>query len=288
MQRLEMRGFRLGPRTAMGACVPALAALPLPLGSQAADAPRPKAPAATARPGRERAVGASSQGLEFMIPKAVLDVFGSPVIFSGILSGTGAANHGVVMQASPYPFLAPFANIGTPGVTGRLGRFSFRISKITANTQLRMATVDPVPVYSRVVMLDVAVRVSFGARSSAGRGLVLLHGTVTPAVRGAKVYFQVLQPVRARETERARSYVSEFVTPVKDGNRKFSRFSLLVRVRKSGRYRAFVKVPPGLVVSGASAATIVLHAAPADRTKCTRPARAQACVRTRRRSAHGR
>jgi hypothetical protein len=102
------------------------------------------------------------------------------------------------------------------------------------------------------------------------------------------VYFQVLQPVRARETERARSYVSEFVTPVRDGNRKFSRFSLLVRVRKSGRYRAFVKVAPGLVVSGSSAATIVLHAAPAGRTKCTWPARAQACVRTRRGSAHGR
>jgi hypothetical protein len=217
-----------------------------------------------------------------------LDVFGSPVIFRGILSGIGAANHRVVMQASPYPFLQPFANIGTPGVTGPLGRFSFRISKITANTQLRMATVDPVPVYSRVVMLDVAVRVSFSARSKGGPGLVLLHGTVTPAVKGAKVYFQLLAPARTRKTERARSYVSEFATPVKDANQKFSRFSLLVRVRKSGRYRAFVKVPAGLVVSGSSAGTIALHAAPAGRTKCARPARVQACVRTRRGSAHGR
>jgi hypothetical protein len=283
-----MRGFSLGPRIAMGACVPALAALSLPVSPEVADAPRPKAPAASARLGRERAFGAMSQALEFMIPKTVLDVFGSPVIFSGTLSGIGAANHRVVIQASPYPFLQPFANIGTPGVTGRLGRFSFRISKITANTQLRMATVDPVPVYSPVVMLDVAVRVSFNARSSGGPGLVLLHGTVTPAVKGAKVYFQLLQPGRARKTERARSYVSEFVTSVKDGNQKFSRFSLLVRVRKSGRYRAFVKVPPSLVVSGSSARTIVLHAAPAGRRKCTTPARAQACVRTRRGSAHGR
>jgi hypothetical protein len=103
--------------------------------------------------------------------------------------------------------------------------------------------------------------VSFGARSSGGDGLMRLYGTVTPAVTAANVYFQLLRRVRPGTKEESRRYVSEFVTPVEPGSENFSRFSIVVKLRNSGRYRAFVKVPPGPVVSGASARTIVLHAA---------------------------
>jgi hypothetical protein len=213
--------------------------------------------------GRDRVFGAS-QKLKFVIPKPPIDTFGSPIIFSGSLSGLGQANHGIALQASPYPFAEPFANIGTPGATDGLGRFSFRIANLTANTELRVVTPDTLPIYSPIVILDVAVRVSFSVRSNGPAGLARLYGTVTPAVKSANVYFQLLQhlttPGKSGETSR---YVSQFVTPVKHGSQKFSRFSVIVRVRKGGRYRAYVKLPRhSPLVSGFGTRTLVLHATP--------------------------
>jgi hypothetical protein len=246
-----MRGFNSGRWVALSVCVLAFAAVSVPVSSQSAASTSP-----TAR---------VSQQLKFVIPKPVSDVFGSPVVFSGSLSGIGEANHGIALQASLYPFLEPFASIGTAGVTDGLGRFSFRIANLTTNTQLRVVTVDALPIYSRVVILDVAVRVSFSVRSGGRAGLVQLYGTVTPAVKGANVYFQVLQRVRSPKNDVSTRYVSQFVAPVKYESEKFSRFSIVVKVRKGGRYRAFVKVYPGPVVSGFSARTIVLHGAPGGR-----------------------
>jgi hypothetical protein len=60
-------------------------------------------------------------------------------------------------------------------------------------------------------------------------------------------------------------YVSQFVTGLKRGGRTFSRFSTVVKIRKGGRYRVFVKVRPGALMSGTSTKTIVLHAAPGRR-----------------------
>jgi len=239
-----MSGFNLGRGIALSDCVLALALVSLPVSAEAAYGPQ---------------TAAASQELKFVVPKPVADVYGSPVVFSARLSGSGEANHRVALQASPYPFLEPFASIGAPGVTDRLGRFAFRISNLTTNTQLRLATVEALPVYSPVVILDVAVRVSFAARSSGNGGLVRLYGTVAPAVEGANVYFQLLQRVRPGKHETSRRYVSEFATPVELASQNFSRFSIVVKVRKGGRYRAFVKVRPGPVVSGFSARTIVLR-----------------------------
>jgi hypothetical protein len=251
-ERLEMRGVNFGRWIALSACVLVFAVVFLPVSAQAAAYTSQTAP--------------GSQKLKFVVPKPVTDVFGSPVVFSARLSGSGEANHRIELQASPYPFVEPFANIGTPGVTDRLGRFAFRIVNLTANTQLRVVTLDALPIYSRVVIVDVAVRVSFSARSSGSDGLVRLYGTVMPAVEGAKVYFQLLQPVRPRTNEESRRYVSQFVTPLKLGSQKFSSFSLVVKLHKSGRYRVFVKAPRGPVVSGFSARSLVLHAPPVGPT----------------------
>src|ERR1700730_2148791 len=170
-----MRGFNFGRRVVLSVCVPVFAVVFLPVSSQAA--------AYSAQ------TASGAQKLKFVVPRLVADIFGSPVIFSARLSGGGEANHRIALQASPYPFLEPFANIGPPGVTDGLGRFAFRIANLTTNTQLRLVTLDTPPIYSPVVILDVAVRVSFSVRSSGGDGLMRLYGTVTPAVTGANVYF---------------------------------------------------------------------------------------------------
>jgi hypothetical protein len=95
--------------------------------------------------------------------------------------------------------------------------------------------------------------------------LVRLFGTVTPAAVGAQVEFQLekaVRPGKSEESETATRFVNQFVTVVKKARRTFSRFSLIVKIRHSGRYRAFVKLTRGPLASGISAQTVYIHAAP--------------------------
>jgi hypothetical protein len=213
--------------------------------------------------GRDRFFGAKGRKLKFVVPKVVSAVYGSPVIFSGFLTGFASPDHRIALQATPYPFLEPFSSIGIPGVTDRLGRFSFRLGNLTESSKLRVSTLDPLPIFSPLVSLNVAVKVTFHVRSSGRSGLARLYGTVTPAVRGATVFFQVEQAIRpGLRSEATSRFVTRFVTPIKHGTRKSSRFSMIVKIRRSGRYRALVKVRPGPLVSGTSTNSFYLHAAP--------------------------
>jgi hypothetical protein len=54
---------------------------------------------------------------------------------------------------------------------------------------------------------------------------------------------------------------------VKKATKTYSRFSTVVTIRHGGRYRAFVKMPPGPFASGASVQTVVVHAAPTSTLK---------------------
>jgi hypothetical protein len=214
------------------------------------------------RDGRDHTFATSGSKLRFLIPKPAPDVFGSPMIFSGTLVGTGSPNHRVALQASPYPYLESFTNIGLPALTDRFGRFAFRVANLASNTQFRVVTLDALPIISPAVTVQLAVRVSFSVRSNPRSGLVRLYGTVTPAVPGARVVFQLLKAVRPGKNEESTRYVGQFSTTVKHGGRTFSRFSTIVKVRHGGRYRAFVQVRPGPYSSGLSTRTFVLHAAP--------------------------
>jgi hypothetical protein len=79
--------------------------------------------------------------------------------------------------------------------------------------------------------------------------------------------FQLLKAVRPGKNEEATRYVSQFTTTVKRGGHTFSRFSMIVKIRRGGRYRASVQVRAGAFASGTSTRTYVLHAAPASRRK---------------------
>jgi hypothetical protein len=218
--------------------------------------------AAGKREGRDRTFSTSGSKLKFLIPKPAPDLFGRPTILTGTLTGTAGPNHRVALQASPFPYLESFTNIGLPGVTDRFGRFAFRVANLARSTEFRVVTLDALPVYSPVFTVQVAVRVSFSVRSVPSSGLVRLYGTVTPAVPGARVMFQLLKPVRPGKNEESTRYVSQFATTVKHGGRTFSRFSTIVKIRHGGRYRVFVQPRPGPFASGLSTRTIVLHAAP--------------------------
>jgi hypothetical protein len=217
---------------------------------------------------------------EFVLPKTFDPIpLGGTFIISGTLTGSGNANRAIVLQATPYPYTAPYTNVGTQLLTGPTGAFSFRVANLLSATRFRVETVGQLPVASRVVPAQVMVRVVLKARSSGHKGLVRLYGTVTPAEVGAKVFIElekVAKPkaekpgklekpekpgrVEKEKGEKPPSFSTKFDTIVKRATKTISRFSVVVSVRDAGRYRAFVQVKPGAVGSGAST-TVTLHAA---------------------------
>ena len=176
-------------------------------------------------------------------------LFESPFAVSGTLSGTGSASHTIVLQANPFPFLAGFKTLGEPELTDASGSFSFSVHGLTQNTQLRIATLDTPPVYSRVVVERVAVRVTLNLRPTARQGYARLYGTVTPGERGALVSFQLLR--RGDKPAAAGS------TVIISSNKALSHFSRVVRIRHAGLYRANVDVASGAQASYHSRAILI-------------------------------
>lgn len=175
-------------------------------------------------------------------------VFGNSFLVEGHLSGTGAANHEVVLQANTFPYLGGFLNVGNPEITNSAGGFSFPFLGLLENAQVRVVTVGGSVVASPVVVENVAVRVSFHARRTRRRGFVRLYGAVAPAEVGALVGFQLLQPGKS---------VNEGGTVVKAATSTVSQFSRIVRIRHPGLYRALVKVSDGAHVSNYSEPILV-------------------------------
>lgn len=169
--------------------------------------------------------------------------FGDPFFVEGNLSGTGAANHEVALQANPFPYLIGFNDVGNPELTNATGGFSFPYVGLLENAQLRVVTVGKPVVMSPVVVEGVAVRVTFHVHATRRHGFVRLYGTVMPAEPGALVGFQLLRPGRS---------VNEGGTDVKALSASVSRFSRVVRVRHRGLYRALVQVRDGSHVSAYS------------------------------------
>lgn len=225
----------------------------------------------------------------FTLPKTFQPTpFGGTFVLGGTLTGPGNANRAIVLQASPYPYRTPFADVGAPVMTSARGSFSFRVARMSIATRFRVATVGSPALYSPIVPEQVAVLVTLKARHSAhkGTGLVRLYGTVTPAEVGARVFFQLQKkagakkaprterPIkletpgsgkseaaeeRAEERSEAPKFSTKFSTVVKRATKAISRFSAVVKVRQTGRYRAFVQVRPGPLASGHSS-SIPLHA----------------------------
>ncbi len=175
-------------------------------------------------------------------------IFGDPFFVEGNLAGTGSANHEIVLQANPFPYVAGFQTVGNPEVTNSAGGFSFPFVGLLQNAQLRVVTVGGPAVASSIVTENVAVRVSFHARRTRRRGFVRLTGSVAPAEIGALVGFQLLTPGKS---------INEGGTVVKAGTATVSRFSRVIRVRHPGLYRALVKVSDGAHVSNYSPPVLI-------------------------------
>ncbi|MCW3020673.1 MAG: hypothetical protein JWN10_2981 [Solirubrobacterales bacterium] len=174
-------------------------------------------------------------------------VFGSSFLVEGTLSGTGAANHAVALQANPFPYLGGFQTVGNPELTNATGGFSFPFLGLLENAQIRVVTVGKPEVSSPVLVENVAVHVSFHVHATRRRGYARLYGTVAPAEVGALVGFQLLKPGRS---------LNKGGTIVNAGTATVSKFSRVVRVQR-GLYRALVKVSDGAHVSAYSPPVLI-------------------------------
>lgn len=176
-------------------------------------------------------------------------LFDSPFTVDGTLTGTGSADHAVVLQANPFPFLAGFKVVGNPELTSAGGSFSFSVPGLMQNTQLRVATLETPQVSSPIVVERVAVRVTLHLRAVGRHGYARLFGTVTPAQPVALVDFQLLAP--GHRVARVGS------TVISGAAGSFSRFSRVVRIRRAGLYRAYVQVASGAQLSNHSRAILI-------------------------------
>ena len=187
---------------------------------------------------------------------------------SGSLLRAGNAGTQVVLEKSPFPFIAPFEELGiAPVTTNATGAFAFRVPELTESTQLRVHTLDPRPVFSPIVTIHVAVRVTLKAHRSRNGTLERLYGTVTPAKVGARVLLQVRKAIRPTgSSERTSKFGTQFATVTRRATKSSSHFSLVTRVKITGRYRAFVQLRKGPLVSGTSSSLLV-HATKAPPRK---------------------
>jgi hypothetical protein len=174
--------------------------------------------------------------------------FGNALFIDGTLSGTGAANHAIELQANPFPYTAGFRPVGNAELTNASGGFSFPFLGLLENAQLRVVTIGKPKVSSAVLQENVAVRVSLHVRATRRRGFARLYGAVEPAEPGALVGFQLLRPGHS---------LNQGGTVVKTGTLGgVSSFSRVVRVRP-GLYEALVRIFDGAHVSAYSRPVLI-------------------------------
>lgn len=224
--------------------------------------------AAGTRAGKDQVFLAKLATLKFEMPKALSVPWGSAVVISGRMAGVGAADHHIALQENPFPYDEGFEQVGAPTFSDSQGRFSFRVGVLRKSAQFRIITLDQLPGFSPVIGVAVTPRVTLRARSSGRLGLVRLFGTVTPVEVGALVKIQLEKPPRPARTEAAEERaVPHFITTstsiVKRATKRFSFFSSIVEVPRTGYYRVVVVVRHNVGLGPGTSRTVLIHAAPA-------------------------
>lgn len=213
-------------------------------------------------PGADKSFNGGKAGkLKFSVGKGkeeqVSAVYGSVVELSGSLTGLGNANKPLGLQATPFPFTAPFTTLGGTVVSTRTGSFTFNVTRVTQNTEFRFVALSPRPLYSPIVPVRVTPRITLHVRSAGHTGLYRIYGTVAPARTGVAVVIQKLVPQKAaskRSGPRAQAVGS---TVLKRATSSLSRYSAIVSLSGTFHYRVFVRLPKGALDSGASANVLI-------------------------------
>ena len=205
--------------------------------------------------------GGKANKTKFNLPKGkeeqISTVYGGTAILTGSLGGLNGAGQPLSLQATPFPYRDPFTTLGGTVLTSRTSSFVFKIAKLTQNTEFRILTVAPRPVYSPVIVVHVTPRITLHVRSAGHTGLYRLYGTVAPARNGASLQIQQLLPQKANSKREGPAPHSVGNTVLKRATSSLSRFSVVVSLTGNFRYRAFVKLPKGSLDSGHSSNVLI-------------------------------
>lgn len=216
--------------------------------------------------------GSKASQLKFVLPKGKEErlsvVYGGTLVLSGSLTGKDKENRGLALQATPFPYTAPFTALGGgTTVSSRAGTFVFRVARMLQNTEVRILTTDPRPAYSPVLTVHVTPRIILHVRSAGKTGLYRLYGTVSPARPGAGVTIQKLVPQKASSKREGPAAHAVTSTILKKATKTVSRFSVIVNLSGTFHYRAFVRLPKGAVESGSGANVLIKAPASTVKTK---------------------
>lgn len=215
--------------------------------------------------GADRTFTTKQTRLKFALASKTLTVrYRQPFAIQGTLTGTGGGGHEVLLQTSAFPYLTGYADLGAATLTSATGAFSLAVPGLSQNTRVRVRTLDALPAYSPAEDVRVAVLVTLAAHATRTPGLVRLTGSVTPAQAGAPVVFQLLRSGR-HPTNVAQAVL----------NRGGSHFSAIASIRRTGSYRALVKVTGGRQTSGTSPTIHIRSTAPARKAHLPRAHRSR-------------
>jgi hypothetical protein len=168
--------------------------------------------------------------------------YGRGIRVAGVLAGSGNTGVAITVQADTFPFDGKWRPVAS-GRSDATGAYVIEVSPLLANSQFRTIAATKPQVISQTASVDVRLRVSLHVKRRPHRGArVRFHGRVGPSQDDASVRIQ--RRVRGHYRTIARTRV--------DG----SRYSTRVRVRRSGRYRAYVSPTDGSHIAGKRTRTI--------------------------------
>ncbi len=208
-------------------------------------------------------IGGKSTKLRFDIARGkeneITVGFGGTAELEGGLTGLGNTNHGLILQAVPYPYTSSFTNLLGPLNSNLSGHFLFKVAKLSQNTEFRILTVDTRPLYSPIITVHVNPKIVLRVKPAGGAGRYRLYGTVAPAKLRGTLTIQELKPQKANSKHEGPKAHTIATTTIKKGTSSAAKFSTVLTLSGTTHYRAYIKLPKGSLVSGHSN-NILVHA----------------------------
>jgi hypothetical protein len=177
-------------------------------------------------------------------------VYGRPVTISGQLVGTGAAGATVTLLGRPFPFSAPFVQVGNAVISATDGTYAFSFPSATATSQFEVKATTSPATTSAIATMNVASLISFHVHSHARKGSLLrMSGSVLPAQDGLLVKIQ--------KRSRSGTFHTVAHTTLSHGTATRSTYSRRLRIQRTGTYRTLVQSAGGTISPGTSNAVSI-------------------------------
>jgi hypothetical protein len=211
-------------------------------------------------------LGGKSAKLRFSIPKGKEETEESTVAYGGTaeltggLTGNGNTGHGLILQAVPYPYTGTFTALLGPILTNLSGHFVFKVASMKQNTEFRILTTDRRPLYSSIITIHVTPKIILHVRSAGGRGKYRIYGTVAPARLRGLIAIQELKPQKASSKREGPKAHTLATAPIKQGNSKQAKFSIVLTLSGTSRLRIYLKLPSKGNLQSGHSNEVVVHA----------------------------